>query len=91
MNENISSQRENPREALEKALPEIQKILLRSYDEQTNKVYTEDGAVNAVQKLCQEIATLLQKSGIFIEPTQSGVIAFFQKQKIALIPSPFPV
>lgn len=91
MNENISSQRENSRESLEKALPDIQKILLRSYQEQVNKIYTENEAVNTVRKLCQEIANILQKSGISIEATQSGVIGFFQKQKIALIPSPFPV
>ena len=42
MNENISSQRENSRESLEKALPDIQKILLRSYQEQVNKIYTEN-------------------------------------------------
>ena len=73
MNENISSQRENPREALEKALPEIQKILLRSYEEQADKIYTRDEIENKVRKLCQEISTLLQGRGISIEATQSGV------------------
>lgn len=91
MNEKIFSQREVPRESLEKAIPEIQTILLRSYQEQVNQTYIEDQAVNKIKKLCQEIAILLQKSGVSIEPTQSGVIGFFQKQKIALMPSPLPV
>lgn len=91
MNEKISSQREVPRESLEKAIPEIQKILLASYQEEVNKVYTWDEAMNKVKKICQEISTLLQGRGISIEPTQSGVISFFQKQKIALIPSPLPI
>lgn len=50
MNEKISSKREVPRESLEKAIPEIQKILLASYQEEVNKVYTWDEAMNKVKK-----------------------------------------
>lgn len=91
MKESITSNPDISRESIEKALPDIKTLLLASYQEQWNSVYTLDQSFEKVKKLCQDIALLLKWKGITIEPTQSAIIAFFRKSNIVFPISPMAV
>lgn len=91
MTEKPKSTPENLRESLEKSLPEIIKILEKSYNNQWNHTYSLDEAFNITRGRCNEISGVLMKNGIANVMGQKELISFFTKQWYSFAISPMNI